>query len=364
MEKAKALRWASIFFCIIAVLLLIYLLFEYALGIILPFAIAFFVGAPIYSLSVKINKASRIPRKLCALILVVLFFGALALIVFISFNRLFLELEELIEWLRSESDSLRDAVGGVFGYLEGFSSKIPFIEEIETIKGLEDLRETIDQSVSNLISELITKLATLLPEWVIKVIKYTPRVLITALVTLIACVYFAMDYGRIRESALKALPKNAEERLSRILSSLGNALKSYAKAYLFIMLLTFCEVFTGLLILRRRYAFILALLIAVVDILPVFGAGTVIIPWAVFALITKDTGTGLGLLILYGIVTIIRQIVEPKIVGESLGIHPLATLFAMFAGLKLFGVAGMILAPSMAMIAKEVIEGEKKAPIK
>ena len=258
---------------------------------------------------------------------------------------------------------MRDAVGGVFGYLEGFSSKIPFIEEMETIKGLEDLRETIDQSVSNLISELITKLATLIPEWVIRVIKYTPRVLITALVTLIACVYFAMDYGRIRESALKALPKNAEERLSRILSSLGSALKSYAKAYLFIMLLTFCEVFTGLLILRRRYAFILALLIAVVDILPVFGAGTVIIPWAVFALITKDTGTGLGLLILYGIVTIIRQIVEPKIVGESLGIHPLATLFAMFAGLKLFGVAGMILAPSMAMIAKEIIEGEKKAPI-
>ncbi len=364
MEKAKALRWASVFFCIMASVLLIYLLFEYALGIILPFAIAFFVGVPIYSLSFKLNKLLRIPRKLCALILVTLFFGTLALVVFLAFNRLFLELEELIEWLRSESDSLREAVGGVFGYLEDFSSKIPFIEEIETIKGLEDLRNTIDESVSNLMSELITKLATLLPEWVIMVLRYTPKVIITALVTLIACFYFAMDYGRIREGALKLLPNKAGERLTRILSSLGSALKSYAKAYLFIMLLTFCEVFVGLLILRRRYAFILALIIAVVDILPVFGAGTVIIPWAVFALITKDTGTGLGLLILYGAVTIIRQIVEPKIVGESLGIHPLATLFAMFAGLKLFGFAGMILAPSMVMIAKEIIEGEKKAPVK
>lgn len=359
MERSKALRRASILFCVIAFIFLFYLLFEYALGIILPFAIAFFVGAPIYSLSVRINKTLRIPRKLCAVVLVILFFGALAVIVFISFNRLFIELEELIEWLRSDSESLREAVGGFFGYLEGFSSKIPFIEEIETIKGLEDLRVTIDEGVSNLISELISKLATLLPEWVIKVIKYTPKVIITTLVTLIASFYLAVDYGKIRDDAIKLLPKRAGERLSRIFSSLGKAIRSYAKAYIFIMLLTFCEVFTGLLIMRKRYAFILALVVAVVDIMPVFGAGTVLIPWAVFELITKDTSSGLGLLILYGAVTIIRQIVEPKIVGESLGIHPLATLFAMFAGLRLFGVAGMILAPSMLMIANEVIENEK-----
>ena len=359
MENSKALRWASILFCVIASLLLIYLSFEYALGIVIPFAIAFFVGAPIYSLSDRINKSWHIPRKLCAFVLVTLFFGVLAFVIFLLFNRLFLEIEELIEWLKNDSEGLREAVGGVFGYLEEFSSKIPFIEEIETIKGLEDLRETIDEGVSSIISDLITKLATLLPEWAIRVIKYTPKVLITALVTLIASFYFAVDYGKIRDGAVKLLPKRAGERVSRIFSSLGKALRSYAKAYLFIMLLTFCEVFTGLLIMRRRYAFILAFLIALVDILPFFGAGTVIIPWAVFELIVGDTGTGLGLLILYGAVTIIRQIVEPKIVGESLGIHPLATLFAMFAGLRVFGVAGMILAPSMLMIAKEVIENEK-----
>ena len=144
--------------------------------------------------------------------------------------------------------------------------------------------------------------------------------------------------------------------MSGVLTSVGKALKSYAKAYLLIMLLTFCEVFVGLLIMRRRYAFILAFLIAVVDILPIFGAGTVIIPWAVFELITKDTRTGLGLLILYGVVTIIRQIAEPKIVGESLGIHPLATLVAMFAGLKLFGFVGVLFAPMVAIVVKEILK--------
>lgn len=359
MEKSKILHLAATFFCIIAALLLLYLLFEYALGIILPFAIAFFIGAPIYFLSLRINKAIKVPRKLCAAVLVLLFFGALALVVFLSVNRLFLELEELIEWLRSDGDGVRAAVGSVFGYLENFSSRIPFIEEIETIKGLEDMRTMIDESISKLLSELITKLATILPEWVIRVVRYTPKALITTLVTLIASFYFAMDYGRIRGGIIGILPKRAGERVSAMLTSIGKALKSYAKAYLFIMLITFCSVFAGLLIMRRRYAFILAFLIAVVDILPIFGAGTVLIPWAVFELITKDTRAGLGLLILYGVVTIIRQIAEPKIVGESLGIHPLATLFAMFAGLKLFGFAGMILAPSMVMIAKEIVGQEK-----
>ena len=126
------------------------------------------------------------------------------------------------------------------------------------------------------------------------------------------------------------------------------------------MLLTFVEVFVGLLTIGTRYAFLLAAVVAIVDILPVFGAGTVLIPWAVVSLLMKDYQTGMGLLALYGVITIVRQVAEPRIVGESLGIHPLATLVAMFTGLSLFGLTGMLLGPFVVMIAKEMLEAGRE----
>ena len=356
MERPKYQRAAATLFCVLAVIIFLYLLFEYALGIILPFGIAFCVGVPIYHLSVRAQKRTRLPRKLCAVLLVALFLSVLVILVFVALNRLFSELEELVEWLRSDTERLGHAVGRIFGYVEDISSHIPFIEEIENIDGLENLRQTIDRGVSDIIGDFVNKMTSALPAWAVKVIKYTPKVFITIIVSVLACFYFAVDYGRLRDGALGYFKGRGADKLSRALSSVGKALKRYARAYLVIMLLTFFEVFVGLLIIGKRYAFLLALIVAVVDVLPVFGAGTVLLPWAVVSLLMRDMRTGLGLLILYGVITIIRQIAEPRIVGGSLGIHPLVTLFSMFAGLSLFGVAGMLFAPAMVMVCKEIFK--------
>ena len=130
-------------------------------------------------------------------------------------------------------------------------------------------------------------------------------------------------------------------------------MRCYAKAYLLLFLLTFVEVLCGLLILRRPYAFLVAFVIATVDILPVLGTGTVLIPWAVILLLSGQYRTGLGLLILYGVVTVVRQIAEPHLIGGTLGIHPLATLFFLFVGVRLFGFAGVLLAPLAALLFRE-----------
>lgn len=127
-------------------------------------------------------------------------------------------------------------------------------------------------------------------------------------------------------------------------------------------LLTFGELFLGLLLLRERYAFLLAFLIALMDILPVLGVGTALLPWAIFRLLGGNTWGGVGLILLYAVITVVRQITEPHLVGKSIGLHPLVTLFAFFAGMKLFGFAGIFLGPIAALLIKAIFFAEKPAP--
>ena len=123
-----------------------------------------------------------------------------------------------------------------------------------------------------------------------------------------------------------------------------------------LFLLTLAEIFIGLSVLKVKYSFLLSLFIALIDILPILGVGSVLIPWAIFEILTKNMRMGLGLLILYGVVLIIRQIIEPKLISKGIGIHPLAAVVSIYAGLRLFGIVGMILGPFAALLIKNLIE--------
>ena len=124
------------------------------------------------------------------------------------------------------------------------------------------------------------------------------------------------------------------------------------------MLITFAVMLVGLVILRQPYALLLALIIAVLDLLPVIGVGTVLVPWSVYELVLGDTGVGIGLLILFAVHTFIRQFAEPKIVGKNLGVHPIVTLSLLYVGYSLFGFVGLLLVP-IATVLIEVTVGKK-----
>ena len=136
----------------------------------------------------------------------------------------------------------------------------------------------------------------------------------------------------------------------------GTAAK-YIRAYVLLLFLTFCQLFVGFSIIGIQYPLLIALLVALVDILPILGVGTVLIPWSIIEILfVKDAFTGVGLLILYAIVSIIRQVTEPKVVAGSLGLDPLLTIIVIYAGLKLFGIFGMILGPMAALGAKALFK--------
>ena len=134
----------------------------------------------------------------------------------------------------------------------------------------------------------------------------------------------------------------------------------YIKAYGILLLLTFALLLVGFWILRVEYAFLLAFLIALADLLPIIGVGTILIPWGIVMLLQKQFYLGFGLLLLYLVISLIRQVAEPKVLGKSLGLHPLLTLFATYVGFSLFGVLGMILAPVVALLVKRFLSLQVK----
>lgn len=178
----------------------------------------------------------------------------------------------------------------------------------------------------------------------------------------ISSFYFALDRERVGKFFSSLVPQTWRHHLPELRRSAGRAAAGYIKAYLIILLITFCELFIGFSVLRVDYAFLLAAVIAVIDILPVLGVGTVLIPWATIAFIERNMRLGFGLLILYGVIVIVRQFAEPKIVGGTLGIHPLLTLAAMYLGFRLFGVAGMIIGPILALLARAIATACRGAP--
>lgn len=181
-----------------------------------------------------------------------------------------------------------------------------------------------------------------------------PSALVFAIVTFLAS-YFISSDRRKTQAVLRQLagPKIAH-RISKVILDMKRALGGYVRAQLIIMSIVFAIVFIGLLIAGVPYAAMIAIGIAVFDALPVFGSGGILIPWALFSFLMSDPRMGIILLVIYVIIVITRQALEPKIVGVHIGLPPLLTLIAMYAGLKFFGIFGIILGPVLALIIRNL----------
>ena len=168
-----------------------------------------------------------------------------------------------------------------------------------------------------------------------------PAFVMNFLLTVISSFFCTMDYYTITSFFARLLPQKARSTLFAVKRSGVDILLKFGKAYALLLMLTFAELLIGLTLLKVQYAFLLSAVIALVDILPVLGTGTVLVPWALGALITGNGPLGAGLLILYAIIGVVRQTLEPRVVGQQIGLYPLVTLISMFLGAKLFGFAGL-----------------------
>lgn len=177
-----------------------------------------------------------------------------------------------------------------------------------------------------------------------------PSCLMTFFFTVVCSLLISASYSRTTAFILRQLPPRARRILLALRESFGSAAVGYVKAELGMMLVTFCELLLGLLLLRIEGFWKIALLIALLDAVPVLGAGCVLLPWAAMEALRGNMPLAAGLALLYGICAVVHNALEPRLVGSQLGINPLVSVCAIYLGHKLLGVPGMIVAPICAYL--------------
>ena len=205
--------------------------------------------------------------------------------------------------------------------------------------------ERVYSVVSEIVKNATVKASSLVTDIAASAAAALPSAVVAFFVSLTAVFYFTLDRGDFLRSLREIIPERMCGRRVVWKDRITDALRKYFKTYLVMMLFVFAQLYLGFTVIGIKYSLILALVVAFIDLLPVLGVGTVLIPWGLIGLISGDVRTGVGLLILFGIMSVIRQFSEPHIIGTALGIHPLLALIAVYCGMELFGLCGLIFAP-------------------
>lgn len=219
------------------------------------------------------------------------------------------------------------------------------------------LRDFLRKTTGSLISQGVTVPGALY-SWVmdllVRVTAAAPGVVLFSFTTVLAT-YFSSAYRAPLLGFLRRqLPRSFRQKLPAIKLQIGTALGGWLRAQAILLLITFVVLTAAFLLMGVDLALLIAAGTALLDALPIFGCGTVLLPWALFSLLFGDRTRGLLLLLLYGVLWLTRSILEPRLVGDRVGLHPIAALFSMYGGFHFFGVAGMILAPIAAILLKQL----------
>ena len=351
-------RAANITVIVAGFLIFFWLFFKYALSIAMPFLLAALISVIISPLAAWISKRTHASPKFISAFLVILFFGIIATLLLLAISRLVSEIGNLIDRLSADPEMISrffEDLGKKFGPI---GEKFGFIKRFFESEQMQQLGLDLDELMLDALGKLMGSLTSALPSAAVGLVVKIPEIILTVAVLLISAFYFCTDKERIGKGISSLMPDTMRSKLPETKKKITRTLTSYLKAYLLIMLLTFCEMFVGLSLLGVNYALLLSVIIAIVDILPILGTGTILIPWALFSFAVSNSKLGIGLLILYAAVSIIRQLIEPKIVGDSLGIHPLATLASIYVGIKLLGFGGIFIGPIVALSLKSFMKTE------
>jgi len=352
-EKRK--KTLKVVIQVILVLLVLYLFLTKLLLFFAPFLVAFIIAhiveKPVKFLQNKCRFRRGVASALCIAVFVVLAGGLIGFV----FYRLFVEVWELTK----VSTGYQNIVSLVQEWIDlggAWYSALPR----EVVKAIESSLESILSKAGNAVTVAINGLLNAM----IKVLTSLPQALLYTVITLVAAFFFSRDRERISRFVLNQLPDGWSSKFRTVKNDLLAALSGYVKALLILVSINFCLVLLGYVVLDVKYAFFLAIITAVADILPILGPGTILVPGSIIFLLYGRYFQSLGFLALYIIVTVMRHFLEPRIVGGNIGLHPLVTLIFIYLGFRLFGFVGLILGPIFAILLKSFQKAEILPPWK
>ena len=301
-------------------------IFPFIIGVIIAFA----VQKPAKIISDRFSVKKQYGAVFLTIIICILFFAGISLMLWALGNRLI----------------------GLMGYMPKLFSEIE-----NSLLGLRDIAfkkmHTLTEAQKSNIENVITKAASsvllsatdFISSVATAMIKGLPTFLVTGVVTVVASCYIAKDFDRLKKFVLGVFPTGKSEKIVKLKNILHKNTYKLIKGYTILSLITFVQLIIAFIILGVKNPVLIAFVVALVDALPILGVGTVLIPWSIIEFLGQKYFLGLGLLISYCIILIVRNFTEPKIIGAQMGINPIFTLVAMFLGLKIAGIMGMLALP-------------------
>ena len=344
MKTDKRPYWkvaASLFFSLLGRILFIVIGVR-AIGFFMPFVIGWFIAYLAYPLVGWLESRVKIKKKLGSALIIILVIAIVAGLGYLGIVKLAREIQMA---LNNAPDLYQDLEAGFREIGERFQGVYRMLPE-NIQNGWNSLIQNMDERVGGVIAGIGNPAV----EATGNVVKRIPGILVSVIVALVSAYFFTAQREEIIQWSKKVAPKAIEARMSMVMYNLKYAVGGYFKAQFKIMAVVGLILLCGFLILGVDYAFLLAILIAFLDFLPFFGTGTALIPWAVYKFFVMDIKIAIALLIIYGITQLVRQIIQPKLVGDSIGLSPLLTLILLYVGYRVGSLLGMILAVPIGMI--------------
>jgi sporulation integral membrane protein YtvI len=332
----------------VVVLLLCIFLLPRVILFFMPFLIGWLIAWIASPVVRFFEEKLKVRRKAVSAFVIVAVLAAVVLLVYLLVTKLIEEGVNFISELPSISDSIVTEFRQVGVSLQGVYDRLPA-----------DIQQTCDNVFMDLetyLSNLVSDVSMPSMEAVGNAAKRIPDIFLAVVISLLSAYFFVADKTYMSDVMKKYVPDSIRYRLDLIRRSFSNAIGGYFRAQLKIECWIYVLLVAGLMILNVRYALLVALGIAFLDFLPVFGTGTVMLPWAVIELLNKNYRMMFGLLIIWLVGQLVRQIIQPKIVGDSVGVDPIPTLFLLYIGYRAAGVVGMILAVPVGMILLNLYE--------
>ncbi len=292
---------------------------------------------------------NRLQRGLSIFIYILLFILIGLLISFvISFIIRFLSTisREIPAWIGETSliDHLMGAINSISTSLGGVLNS----ESLESVRlSLQNIQDNVMQSLPQLLTRLLTIITGLFSS--------LPRLILVTVIMIMSGYYFIVQTDRLYKLSLRIVPdRKLVRKIFNLIVSLTSTLFRILGGFILLMIITFIETYIGFLIIHMPNALTWAIVTAIVDVLPILGISFTMIPMFIVFLITGEVFLAIGVLVLFIVMTILRRIIEPAIIGNAMHLHPLVTILSMIVGIAVMGLGGILVGPLLFFVAREI----------
>lgn len=324
---------------------LVFIIIKYSFLYIYPFIFALIVGMLVEPFVITLQEKLNLNKSIASFICIALFH----LVMFVCF---FLVILTAYSSMKSLMHNASQTMETINQYIELITEKT----ETNTANIIEVIVLAFSKYIKSLKLDAIIggRIGAGLFEFITGIIKSVPQVSVGIIVSIVSSYFITLNFSEIKSFFLVQLSQKHLKILRKCKSVVTNVLKNYLKSYLILMSLTFLELAVLFSIFKIKPSIVLAFVISLVDILPVLGVGSILIPWSIICLVTGNVTKATVLISIYIFVTVVRNIAEPKIISQNIGLNPLVTIVTIFIGFKMFGIIGLILLPIVAMLIIEL----------